>query len=116
MAVGVSAGLAALCGASAVSGYLSGKRCNEVKDLNRRCISGDPAACQALKAGWIPVRRTSSRDAYLDEPPPVLQPATLLAQVSVAGMLGQSSPTAAPRAPLCSSPEYWAAIAAALER
>jgi len=50
----VMLGAAALCTASAVSGFRSAGRCREVKGLNALCITGDLAACRALRPGFVP--------------------------------------------------------------
>jgi hypothetical protein len=52
--IAISAGLAALCAFSAVSGFRSSGRCGQVKGLNALCITGDVAACQALRPGFTP--------------------------------------------------------------
>lgn len=48
----MSGGLAVLCGFSAASGFGSAARCEQKKDLNRLCISGDQKACRSLRPGW----------------------------------------------------------------
>ena len=50
----VSAGLGLLCGFSAASGYGYAARCEEKKDLNALCISGDQESCRRLRPGWVP--------------------------------------------------------------
>src|SRR5262249_10576542 len=50
----VSGGLAVLCGFSAAFGYEGAARCQEVKDLNAGCMTGDVRACQQLRPGWAP--------------------------------------------------------------
>lgn len=60
--IALSAGLALLCAVSAGGGYSSAKRCEQVKDLNALCITGDESACTRLTPGWRPSgnRGTSS--------------------------------------------------------
>jgi hypothetical protein len=50
----LSAGLGLLCALSASSGYGSASRCENIKDLNALCITGDQTACQRLRPGWAP--------------------------------------------------------------
>ena len=50
----LSAGLAVVCIASAASGYGYASRCEQVKDWNSLCISGDLSACQQLRPNWVP--------------------------------------------------------------
>jgi len=50
----LSAGLGLLCGFSAASGYGFAARCEQKKDLNALCISGDQQACRTLRPGWAP--------------------------------------------------------------
>jgi len=50
----LSAGLAVLCGFAAGSGYDRAARCQQVKELNAGCITGDARACQQLRPGWVP--------------------------------------------------------------
>ena len=57
----LSAGLAVLCVASAVSGFGYANRCQEKKDLNALCITGDVNACAALRPGWTPLPPPSLR-------------------------------------------------------
>lgn len=57
----LSAGLGVLCGISAASGYGYASRCDEKKDLNALCITGDQRACQQLRPGWVPTTAAPSR-------------------------------------------------------
>ncbi len=50
----LSAGLGLLCTISASSGYGYASRCENQKDLNALCITGDQSACQRLRPGWVP--------------------------------------------------------------
>lgn len=50
----LSAGLAVVCGVSAASGYGNAARCEQIKDSNLMCMSGDVSACRRLKADWTP--------------------------------------------------------------
>ena len=50
----LSAGLAALCAAAAVSGYPNATKCEAVKAQNALCITGDEAACKRLNSSWTP--------------------------------------------------------------
>jgi hypothetical protein len=63
----LSAGLGLLCGLSAASGYASAARCEEKKDLNALCITGDVRACQRLRPGWVPA---ASGPSFGTMPPP----------------------------------------------
>src|SRR5229473_3366270 len=51
----LSGGLALLCGFSAGSGFGGSARCQQVKDLNAGCMTGDLRACQQLRPGWVPL-------------------------------------------------------------
>jgi hypothetical protein len=66
----LSAGLAVLCGISAGAGYPASTRCQQVKDLNALCITGDLGACQKLRPGWTPPAQPAPPP---NQPPP--QPA-----------------------------------------
>lgn len=48
----LAAGLAVLCAASTVSGLFQASECQEVKDLNAACMSGDLKACRQLRPAW----------------------------------------------------------------
>jgi hypothetical protein len=77
--IALSAGLAALCAVSAASGYRSATACGKVKSLNALCITGDMAACQALRPGWAPSGWTPSQQpsdpwGAPPAPPPPAQP------------------------------------------
>jgi len=50
----LSAGLGLLCGVSAAAGYGQATRCEQKKDLNALCITGDQQACRRLRADWVP--------------------------------------------------------------
>jgi len=50
----VSAALAITYAAAAHSGFESASRCEQVKDLNARCLGGSEADCRALNASWVP--------------------------------------------------------------
>jgi hypothetical protein len=50
-----SAALAVLCGVSSGFGYGYAARCQQTKNLNALCITGDLAACQQLTPGWRPM-------------------------------------------------------------
>jgi len=52
--IALSAGLAAVCAFSAASGFKAATNCSKVKGLNALCITGDLAACQALRPGFVP--------------------------------------------------------------
>jgi hypothetical protein len=52
--IAVSVGLAAVLFASATSGFRKATRCGQVKSLNALCITGDLAACQSLRPGFVP--------------------------------------------------------------
>ncbi len=54
----LSGGLALLCGFSAGSGFGGSARCQQVKDLNAGCMTGDLRACQQLRPGWVPASFT----------------------------------------------------------
>ena len=56
----LSAALGVLCGISAASGYGSAARCEEKKDLNALCITGDQRACERLRPGWVPAATSPS--------------------------------------------------------
>lgn len=56
-AAAVSAGLGVLCGVAAARGFGAAGRCQEVKNTNARCITGDEAACQRLNSAWTPTMR-----------------------------------------------------------
>ena len=66
----LSAGFAALCGFSAGAGYPAATRCQQVKDLNALCITGDMGACQKLRPGWAPPAGIPGAPA-----PPAMPPA-----------------------------------------
>jgi hypothetical protein len=66
-----SASLAVLCGVSAGFGYGYASRCQQTKDLNALCITGDLAACQQLSPGWRPIWPPLQQGP----PPPVPVPA-----------------------------------------
>jgi hypothetical protein len=73
-AVGIvtSAVLAGVCGFSAGSGFGYAAHCQESKDLNALCITGDFRACQALKPGWTPgpPPQYAPSPPYAPPPPP----------------------------------------------
>jgi hypothetical protein len=50
----LSTGLGLLCGFSAASGYGYAARCEEKKNLNALCITGDQQSCRQLRPGWAP--------------------------------------------------------------
>ena len=52
--VALSAGLALFCAVSAGNGYSSAKRCEQVKNLNALCITGDLPSCTRLRPDWRP--------------------------------------------------------------
>jgi hypothetical protein len=66
--IAVSAGLAAVLVASATSGFRSATRCGQVKGLNALCITGDLAACQALRPGFVPAGQPGA-DPWGTRPP-----------------------------------------------
>jgi len=73
----LSAGLAVLCGLSAGSGFGQAARCQEVKDLNAGCMSGDLKACQQLRPGWVPTtppQPPAGGSPWTAPPPPVTPP------------------------------------------
>jgi hypothetical protein len=45
---------AAVWGTAAVRGYGAARRCDETRDLQVRCVGGEPLTCQALREGWRP--------------------------------------------------------------
>jgi hypothetical protein len=106
----LSAGLAVLCGISAGAGYPQATRCQQVKDLNALCITGDLGACQRLRPGWTP----SAAPPYPGvtpypggpPPPPPAQPAPPPAAAPPAPKPGAAAPSIDPAA-------YQAAVAAA---
>jgi hypothetical protein len=53
----LSAGLAVLCAVSAGSGYGNASKCEQVKDLNALCITGDEPSCRKLNPAWVPMVR-----------------------------------------------------------
>ena len=105
----LSAGLAVLCGISAGTGYPASTRCQQVKDLNALCITGDMAACQSLRPGWIPPARAPAPGAA---PVPGIQPAPPQAPPAAPPA---SPPPAKPGAagPSIDPAVYQAAVAAA---
>lgn len=48
------AGLGLLCGLSASSGYHYAARCEQKKELNALCMTGDQATCRRLRPDWVP--------------------------------------------------------------
>lgn len=50
----VSAGLAALCGVSAIVGYGIASKCEHVKALNAMCITGNEESCRRLNPAFVP--------------------------------------------------------------
>ncbi len=50
----LSAGLALLCGGSAGSGFGNASKCEQVKNFNALCITGDEASCKKLNPAWVP--------------------------------------------------------------
>ncbi len=111
----LSAGLAVVCGISAGAGYPSSTRCQQVKDLNALCITGDMRACQALRPGWTPPSGAPPFPGVAPPPgtvpPPGLQPAPPPVQPP-------APPAAAPpqkpaTAPSIDPAAYRAAVAAA---
>ncbi len=79
--IAVSAGLATLCGISAVSGYGYAGRCREVRASQALCISGNEAACLQLTSrpspspGPSPAPAPSSPGTAAPPPPPPGAPA-----------------------------------------
>lgn len=63
----LSAGLGLLCGLSASSGYGYAARCEQKKELNALCITGDQAACRRLRPDWVPAAGGAQ---YQGMPPP----------------------------------------------
>jgi len=51
-AILLSAGLAAVCVASAFSGYTRSTECEEVRSANALCIVGNEASCRQLNPSW----------------------------------------------------------------
>jgi hypothetical protein len=50
----LSAGLGLLCGLSAASGFGHAMKCEQMKELNALCATGDQAACRRLRPDWVP--------------------------------------------------------------
>jgi hypothetical protein len=48
------AGLGVLCGLSASWGYSHATTCEQKKELNALCMTGDQAACRRLRPDWVP--------------------------------------------------------------
>lgn len=88
--VAVSAGLAALCGISAVSGYGYSSRCQEMQSARSVCITGTEPACARPYPGWTPAGAA---------PPPTPPPALPGPAVPPAPPGSQVGPT--PTAPGC---------------
>lgn len=65
----LSAGLAALCTASAVTGFAGAERCAELRQVNALCITGHEEACRQLQPSWVPPPGWSPRGT-LPPPPP----------------------------------------------
>ena len=75
----LSAGLGLLCGFSAASGYGYAARCEEKKDLNALCITGDQESCRRLRPGWVPPAAGGSPPGPVSPPgraPPVVNGCT----------------------------------------
>ncbi len=60
--VALSAVEAAVVAVAAKQGFDSAKRCERVKDLNARCITGREDACRALNSSWTPSRRAPATE------------------------------------------------------
>jgi hypothetical protein len=54
--IALSVGLAALCAISAGSGYGRASKCQDVKNTNALCITGNEVACRQLNPSWQPRR------------------------------------------------------------
>ena len=50
----LSVALAGTYLASAITGFKSADRCEQVKDLNAQCISGNESSCHQLNPSWAP--------------------------------------------------------------
>jgi len=74
--IALSAGLAAVCAFSSASGFKTATSCGKVKSLNALCITGDLAACQALRPGWVPPGAAPAQrpDAWSVPPAPPAPP------------------------------------------
>lgn len=74
----LSAGLAVLCAASASSGFTTAGKCQEVKNQNVMCITGDEAACLKLNSTWKPPLQLPAAPASATEtnPSPAPPPTT----------------------------------------
>jgi hypothetical protein len=79
----LSAGLAVLCAVSAGYGYSSANTCEDVKNLNALCITGDEPSCKKLNPTWVPTVRDPGT------PPPA---------PSAADPAAKTEPAAAPAA------------------
>jgi hypothetical protein len=68
--VAIAGGIAAAYALSAIVGYSQTSTCRRTVNLNRRCIGGDIAACQALQPGWVPRSGPASWGVPPSAPPP----------------------------------------------
>ncbi len=69
-----SAALAGVCGFSAAAGFGYANRCEETKEVNGLCISGNERACLKLNPDWSPPRFVPGAPAQPPAPPPVAPP------------------------------------------
>jgi len=69
-----SAALAGVCGFSAAAGYGYANRCEETKEVNGQCMSGNERACLKLNPDWSPPRFVPGAPAQPPPPPPVAPP------------------------------------------
>jgi hypothetical protein len=66
----IDAALVGVYLASAISGFNSAERCEQIKDLNAQCITGNETACRKLNPSWVPTRVGGDRLAPAPPPTP----------------------------------------------